>query len=199
MLKKQTVWLLTLLSLTIVLSVFYMNSPDSDDFSFVFQEESADQTELTANDLADLDQNLSFTIDSEATAEGEQEDLISTISTEDDLFTLIRMELRQSRSSQIEKLESVVASSSASTEEKNTAFEEMQKIDQLSSKELIVEESLKEEYGYSDVLVRSVDESIIVTVKTDQLSEKEANQIMRTVYDEFGSMQVEVKFQPSKT
>ncbi|GAA4065971.1 SpoIIIAH-like family protein [Amphibacillus indicireducens] len=199
MLKKQTVWLLTLLSLTIVLSVFYMNSPDSDDFSFVFQEEPADQTELTANDLADLDQNLSFTIDSEATAKGEQEDLISTISTEDDLFTLIRMELRQSRSSQIEKLESVVASSSASTEEKNTAFEEMQKIDQLSSKELIVEESLKEEYGYSDVLVRSVDESIIVTVKTDQLSEKEANQIMRTVYDEFGSMQVEVKFQPSKT
>lgn len=199
MLKKQTVWLLTLLSLTIVLSVFYMNSPDSDDFSFVFQEEPVDQPELIANDLAELDQNLPFTTESEATAEEEQGDLISTVSTEDDLFTLIRMELRQSRSSQIEKLESVVASSSASTDEKNNAFEEMQKLDQLSSKELIVEESLKDEYGYPDVLVRSVDESIIVTVKTDQLSEKEANQIMRTVYDEFGSMQVEVKFQPSNT
>ncbi len=120
MLKKQTVWLLTLLSLTIVLSVFYMNSPDSDDFSFVFQEEP-----------------------------------------NDDLFTLIRMELRQSRSSQIEKLETVVASGTTATDEKNTAFEEMQKI--------------------------------------DQLSEKEANEIMRTVYDELGSMQVEVKFQPSNT
>ena len=158
MLKKQTVWLLTLLSLTIVLSVFYMNSPDSDDFSFVFQEEP-----------------------------------------NDDLFTLIRMELRQSRSSQIEKLETVVASGTTSTDEKNTAFEEMQKIDQLSTKELIVEESLKEEYGYPDVLVRTVDDSIVVTIKTDQLSDKEANQIMRTVYDEFGSMQVEVKFQPSNS
>ena len=75
----------------------------------------------------------------------------------------------------------------------------MQKIDQLSTKELIVEESLKEEYGYPDVLVRTVDDSIVVTIKTDQLSDKEANQIMRTVYDEFGSMQVEVKFQPSNS
>lgn len=199
MLKKQTVWLLTLLSLTIVLSVFYMNSPDSDDFSFVFQEEPNDDSKLTAGDLSELDPNLSLTTEDQTVENDDLEDMISSVSTDDDLFTLIRMELRQSRSSQIEKLETVVASGATSTDEKNTAFEEMQKIDQLSTKELIVEESLKDEYGYPDVLVRTVDDSIIVTIKTDQLSEKEANQIMRTVYDEFGSMQVEVKFQPSNT
>lgn len=199
MLKKQTVWLLTLLSLAIVLSVFYMNSPDSDDFSFVFQEEPIDESELTAGDLSELDPNLSLTINDQTAGNDDLEDMISSVSTDDDLFTLIRMELRQSRSSQIEKLETVVASGATSTDEKNTAFEKMQKIDQLSTKELIVEESLKEEYGYPDVLVRTVDDSIVVTIKTDQLSDKEANQIMRTVYDEFGSMQVEVKFQPSNS
>ncbi|BAM47302.1 SpoIIIAH-like family protein [Amphibacillus xylanus] len=196
MLKKQTVWLLTLLSLTIVLSVFYMNSPDSDDFSFVFQEKSKEDTEKTAGDLSDLNQNLTSTSDLEGT---DLEDMVSSVSTEDDLFTLIRMELAQSRSSQMEKLESVVASGTASADEKNTAFEELTRINQLSTKELIVEESLKAEYGYPDVLVRSMEDTVIVTVKTDQLSDKEANEIMRTVYDEFGALQVEVKFQPSNS
>lgn len=196
MLKKQTVWLLTLLSLTIVLSVFYMNSPDSDDFSFVFQEKSKEDTEKTAGDLSDLNQNLTSTSDLEGT---DLEDMVSSVSTEDDLFTLIRMELAQSRSSQMEKLESVVASGTASVDEKNTAFEELTRINQLSTKELIVEESLKVEYGYPDVLVRSMEDTVIVTVKTDQLSDKEANEIMRTVYDEFGALQVEVKFQPSNS
>ncbi|NMA90310.1 MAG: SpoIIIAH-like family protein [Amphibacillus sp.] len=196
MLKKQTVWLLTLLSLTIVLSVFYMNSPDSDDFSFVFQEKSKEDTEKTAGDLSDLNQNLTSTSDLEGT---DLEDMVSSVSTEDDLFTLIRMELAQSRSSQMEKLESVVASGTASVDEKNTAFEELTRINQLSTKELIVEESLKAEYGYPDVLVRSMEDTVIVTVKTDQLSDKEANEIMRTVYDEFGALQVEVKFQPSNS
>lgn len=175
---------------------FYMNSPDSDDFSFVFQEKSKEDTEKTAGDLSDLNQNLTSTSDLEGT---DLEDMVSSVSTEDDLFTLIRMELAQSRSSQMEKLESVVASGTASVDEKNTAFEELTRINQLSTKELIVEESLKAEYGYPDVLVRSMEDTVIVTVKTDQLSDKEANEIMRTVYDEFGALQVEVKFQPSNS
>lgn len=203
MLKKQTVWLLTLLSLMIVLSVFYMNSPNGDDFSFIFQEETDGETELTSTDLAEIDSDLTISSELDDFDNSEDGDLeqpdISSVSSDEELFTVIRMELEQSRSSQIEQLESVVASSTATSEEKNDAYEEKQKIDQLSTKELIVEESLKSEYGYSDVLVRTMDDNIIVTIKTDSLSDKEANQIMRTVYDEFGSMQVQVKFQPSNT
>ena len=92
-----------------------MNSPDSDDFSFVFQEKSKEDTEKTAGDLSDLNQNLTSTSDLEGT---DLEDMVSSVSTEDDLFTLIRMELAQSRSSQMEKLESEVASGTASVDEK---------------------------------------------------------------------------------
>ncbi|MBU5594799.1 SpoIIIAH-like family protein [Amphibacillus sp. MSJ-3] len=204
MLKKQTVWLLTLLSLMIVLSVYYMNSPDADDFSFIFQEEIDGEAELASNDSLEKEDDLTLSSDDNEIEDDELDNDIgdsgiSSVSSDEELFTTIRMELAQARSSQIEQLESVVASSTATSEEKNKAFEEMKKIDQLSTKELIVEESLKAEYDYPDVLVRTTDDNVIVTIKTDSLSEKEANQIMRTVYDEFGSMQVQVKFQPSNT
>lgn len=204
MLKKQTVWLLTLLSLMIVLSVYYMNSPDADDFSFIFQEEIDGEAELASNDSLEKEDDFTLSSDDNEIEDDELDNDIgdsgiSSVSSDEELFTTIRMELAQARSSQIEQLESVVASSTATSEEKNKAFEEMKKIDQLSTKELIVEESLKAEYDYPDVLVRTTDDNVIVTIKTDSLSEKEANQIMRTVYDEFGSMQVQVKFQPSNT
>jgi len=35
MLKKQTVWLLTMLSLMVVLSVYYMTSPNSEDLAYI--------------------------------------------------------------------------------------------------------------------------------------------------------------------
>lgn len=197
MLKKQTVWLLTLLSLMIVLSVYYMNSPTEEDFAFIFQEDDEKETTLTSDEdnsaVMNEQQNQQNEMDLE------EESTISTVSSDDELFTLIRMELAQSRSSRLEQLESIMASSSASAEEKNDAYDEMKKIDQLSTKELIVEETLKSEYGYTDVLVRSMDENIVVTIKADELSDTEANQIMRTVYDEFGPMQVEVKFQPANS
>jgi len=176
-----------------------MNSPEADDFSFIFQEEDIEDSMQPTigdegNDLFELD-SLESDIDLADTTESEELN-ISSITTDDDFFTMIRMELEQSRSSQLEQLESVVASSVATGQEKNEAFKAMQEIDQLSSKEFFLEESLKEEYGYPDVLVRTLDNRVIITVKADEMSEQEANQIMRAVYDEFGSVQVEVKFQP---
>ena len=47
LLKKQTVWLLTMLSLVVVLSVYYITSPEqkSNELATVKQEEKADQKE----------------------------------------------------------------------------------------------------------------------------------------------------------
>lgn len=79
MLKKQTVWLLTMLSLMIVLSVYYLIS-DKEDLAYV-------QTE---NDVSE-----------EALQEGESDgievDDINEV-TNDELFTMIRMELEDERS-----------------------------------------------------------------------------------------------------
>lgn len=201
MLKKQTVWLLTMLSLMIVLSVYYMSSPNEGDLAFINDEANDETTtgnftEEMSEEVGSGDEDSPVTEESDTNTPTNDESEISSTST-DDLFTAIRMELEETRSSRLEQLENIVASSAASTNEKSQAYDEMKQLDNLSSKELIVEETLKTENGYSDVLVRTKDDNITVTVKADKLSETEANGIMQMVYDEFGSMNVEVKFQPN--
>ncbi|OAS85196.1 hypothetical protein A6K24_06725 [Metabacillus litoralis] len=55
MLKKQTVWLLTMLSLVVVLSVYYVTSPDGGTSNIVMTEENQEVSENTAdvNELAE--------------------------------------------------------------------------------------------------------------------------------------------------
>ncbi|CQR46790.1 Stage III sporulation protein AH [Paraliobacillus sp. PM-2] len=186
MLKKQTVWLLTMLSLMIVLSVYYMNSNADGDFAFINEEITNEET-TTGN----VDEGA---VENES--EGNVDIVNQNTDGSDELFTMIRMDLAETRSNRMEQLREIIASSSTSTEEKNEAYDEMEEIDHISSKELIIEETLKSENNYSDVLVRTKDNSVIVTVNAQELSDVEANNIMQMVYDEFGRVNVEVKFKP---
>ncbi|SES82835.1 stage III sporulation protein AH [Oceanobacillus limi] len=186
MLKKQTVWLLTMLSLMIVLSVYYMTSPDNDDLAYIDtgQEATENETEEATSDSADT-----------TTEETEVGDI--TNMGKDELFTTIRMDLQDERSARMSRLEEIVASSSASTEEKNKALEDIDVIEQISTKETIIEESILANAEYQDVLVRNDGDVVHVHVRADELSETETVNIMRMVHDEFGDIRVDVNFQPT--
>jgi stage III sporulation protein AH len=106
------------------------------------------------------------------------------------------MQIQDERSAIKSQLEEIVASSSTTTAEKNEALNEMKQLESISTKETILEESILAEANYQDVLVRKDEDVVHVTVRTDELSEKEANHIMRMVRDEFGQIVVDVKFQP---
>ncbi|WP_430785346.1 SpoIIIAH-like family protein [Virgibacillus flavescens] len=177
MLKKQTVWLLTMLSLMIVLSVYYMTSPDMEDQAFI-------------------DNGLTEDGDVVSTEGAEDQATVDEISNvgQDELFTTIRMELTDSRSEIKDRLEDVVASSSASTEEKNEALNEMEDLDQLATKEVVLEESIMANAGYQDVLVRSDQSQVQIHVKADELSKEEVVNIMQMARDEFGEVPVNVNF-----
>ncbi len=60
MLKKQTVWLLTMLSLMIVLSVYYMTSPGSGDLAYL--PDGEDSAEEAASDAAGEDNAKRMTV-----------------------------------------------------------------------------------------------------------------------------------------
>ncbi|SFA71780.1 stage III sporulation protein AH [Lentibacillus halodurans] len=188
MLKKQTVWLLTMLSLMIVLSVYYMTSPgNSGDLAYFDQGENASE-ETTSSDASD----------EEGTEEDTDADVgdISNLG-EDELFTNIRMEIQDERSETKDRLDDVVASSTASVEEKNEAREEMNQLDEVSRKESLLEDSILSAADYSDVLVRHEDGKVHVHVKeTEQLSDSEVVNIMQMVQDEFGEITVDVIYQP---
>ncbi|WP_068671915.1 SpoIIIAH-like family protein [Oceanobacillus sp. Castelsardo] len=182
MLKKQTVWLLTMLSLMIVLSVYYLISPNNDDLAYIDNgKEPAEQaTDATS-----------------AQAEGTEVDEMTNMDG-NELFTTIRMEVQDERSMSKSRLEEVVASGSASVEDKDEALREIDQLENTSKIEKILEETILASAEYQDVLVRSENDKVHVHVQAnEQLSSTEANNIMRMVYDEFGEIPVDVITQPS--
>lgn len=178
MLKKQTVWLLTMLSLMIVLSAYYLLS-DKEDLAYVQTEE--DMTEETIQE-ENSDEDV------------EVEDIDEVTSNE--LFTMIRMELEDERNMKKDRLKEVVASNNATTSEINDALNEIEEIETIGTKESILQESiLSASDNYEEVLVRAEDDKVHVHVITEDLPKEEANQIMQMVKDELGEVKVDVNFQ----
>ncbi|HEX6594413.1 MAG TPA: SpoIIIAH-like family protein [Bacillota bacterium] len=184
MLKKQTIWLLTMLSLMIVLSVYYMLS-DPDELAYIDDGKDTDSTQETA------------TQDSTEDGEDAQIDEITNIG-KDELFTTLRMSLQDERSMKKDRLKEIVASGNATIEEKNEAKNDLDNLDELSTKEAVLEESILAAAQYEDVLVRSDEDKVHVHVKVDELSKEEAVHIMQMVRDEFGDVTVDVNYQPTE-
>src|SRR5699024_2987002 len=91
MLKKQTVWLLTMLSLMIVLSAYYLMS-DKEDFAYVETEQEVSQ------ENKENEENSEVEIDEVTEVEN------------DDILTMIRMEMDDERSMKKDRLKEIVAS-----------------------------------------------------------------------------------------
>ncbi|TQS74514.1 SpoIIIAH-like family protein [Ornithinibacillus gellani] len=181
MLKKQTVWLLTMLSLMIVLSAYYMLSDKNDD-------------------LAYLDQDKETSQDSQTNADGNDEAMANnTISTSgDEVFASIRMGIQDKRGMKKDRLKETIASSTATAEEKNEAKNEIDEINELDAKEGILEDTILANASYQDVLVRHEGDKVHVHVMVDSLSAEEAANIMQLVHDEFGEITVDVNFQKTE-
>jgi len=193
MLKKQTVWLLTMLSLVVVLSVYYVTTPDGmkDNVAFVNQD---------GNKTANLEDGKTANNDEGAkvkTEEADDETLTSSISS-DDVFTALRMEIEDQRNRLREELNAIVASTSATAEQKSEALDKIQKLSTLAEKEAMLETLIKSK-GYEDVLVRADEEQVRVIIKAKDRSTKAANEIMQLVYSEIREVRdVAVEFQPEK-
>ena len=181
MLKKQTVWLLTMLSLLIVLSVYYIMSQNGNDLAF-------DIDPGTEMDPASLETDFSSDQGAEVTD-------ITNIAG-DELFTAIRLEMQDDRSMEKSRLEAIVSSSTATIEEKDQALKSIDELETIAMKERIIEQTILAESNYEDVLVRnSGDDKVHVHVRTDQLSKEEALRIMQLVRDEFDrDITVEVNY-----
>src|SRR5690625_3878454 len=180
--KRQTVWLLTMLSLMIVLSAYYMLS-DKEDLAYIDQGES------------DLDDQIINEEQSEATSDVEIDDVQNVGGS--DFFTTIRMELQDKRNLQKDRLLEVVGANNSSANEINEALNEIDYLEKIESKEAILQETiLSTDENYEDVLVRADESKVHVHVITDSLSKEAAVHIMQMVRDETGIENVDVNFQP---
>ncbi len=196
MLKKQTVWLLTMLSLMIVLSVYYLNSPSEGDLAYIDSQDEKDQT-TSSQTIEQSEEEPANESEELVDAENVENMETSSLNT-DEYFASVRMEIANQRSMEKERLGTIAASSESSSDEINEAYEAMKEIDKLNEKENILEDTIKSLNGYDQVLVRNIsDNNVVVTVQTDSLSAKEANEIIQQAKDEFGEIDIEVVYQAS--
>jgi stage III sporulation protein AH len=187
LLKKQTVWLLTMLSLVVVLSVYYITSP-----------------EQKGNDMAAVEQKAKQQIASKTAQTNQKTDaknnnaVVTTVAG-DGAFDELRMQLEDERSKEKAQLEAEVASTDLPADKLSEAYDQMQKLSETAQKEEVLETLIKT-MGYDDALVRADGEKVNITVKSKKKhSPSAANDIIQLVKKEIGETNyVAVEFQPSK-
>ncbi|HEQ3524390.1 TPA: SpoIIIAH-like family protein [Bacillus cereus] len=211
MLKKQTVWLLTMLSLVVVLSVYYVTTPDKMNTASPATGEKIGQ-EKQGTDKAVTNEAPKETPKKENTSkettnketdkkenakkETSKKEGNVSVQSSDENFTALRMQMEDQRSEQKAKLQEVMSSTKASATEKNKAKENFDAITTMETKQELLETVIKSQGGYPDALVRADGTDIRVTVKAAKHSQKEANRIIQLVRSEGGSKDVGVKFDP---
>ncbi|MCE0740652.1 MULTISPECIES: stage III sporulation ratchet engulfment protein SpoIIIAH [Bacillus] len=220
MLKKQTVWLLTMLSLVVVLSVYYIMSPESKNAVQMQSEKSASDSGEVATEKAPAKQDTKekngtetetetekedgtkgtkdSSGDKETSAEASEKGTVVTETADDDLFTTYRLDLEDARSKEREELNAIVSSDDATAKEKSEAYDKMTALSEVEGTEKQLETLIKTQ-GYKDALVNAEGDKINITVKSDKHSKSKATAIIDLVAKEIKTMKdVAVTFEPSK-
>ncbi len=179
MLKKQTVWLLTMLSLVVVLSVYYITAEpvENDNLANVDVQEEEDK------------QNADGTIE-----KSESHTIVQDVS-KDEVFEEIRLQIQDERSKKLEELQQAAGSADLSAEERSEAKDEMNRLQKMAEKEKQIESLIIQTLGYEDALVQADERDVLVTVKGDDHSKAKANEIIKIVKEEMGNSSVTVAFQ----
>jgi len=169
MINKQGLWFLTLFSLILVLSVYYITMPD----------------ELL------LTNNSSYTSEE---VNKETEDA-GVVIEESELLVAMRVSLEEERSILKSDLEGLLTSNEATAEEKNEALEELKYLNFLSGQEETLEAKLKTELEIESFIEIDGNQITVVAIK-DKHDSILANTIMRTIQNEFqDKMYITVKFE----
>ncbi len=201
MINKQNLWFLTLFSLILVLSVYYVTMPNDllltnngavgskkNEQTSVSKDTN---TDTTKNENTKKDDMKSATTkdnkdnkDTNTTTKDNKDNNTTVTIKESETLEALRVSLNQEREAEKTKLQSLLTNSSATSEEKNNAYEKLQEINTVTSEEATLEKKLKEKYKMS-VFVKIENKEITVVVDNDKHDTTLANNIMRSVQENF--------------
>jgi len=195
--KKQTIWLLTMLSLVVVLSVYYVTTPDNlktTSFMNMNNSTNTDSLDSTPKDTKKTDSKTDTSKQNSDTTKQNDKETASNENSTSEVFLKQRMEQEDQRSQLIDEYKATVDSATASAQEKSEAFTNMNELQKLTALESDVESMIKEA-GYKDALVRSDKDEVKVDVTSAKPSRKAANDIIQMTRSVLGEKLVVVKFQ----
>jgi len=116
MINKKSLWFLTLFSLILVLSVYYITMPS--------------ELLLTTNNISTVEEAKSVVAEETESAE----------------LVALRVEAEEEMLLEVSNLKKVLTNKEATTEEKNKAFDKMQELNEVRGKEEKIEELIYSEF-----------------------------------------------------
>lgn len=165
MINKQGIWFLTLFSLILVLSIYYITMPD--------------EMFITNNDLVENNEEVTTK---------------DVILEKNDVSYIgnLKIELADKREEEIRNLEEKM--NSMSGDEKNDAYETIKMIDSYKSIEDTIIKSINKEYEL-DSYVEVSSDKVNIVIEKEKHDVALANDIMRIAQNEFDyPMNITVKF-----
>ena len=157
MINKQNLWFLTLFSLILVLSVYYVTMPN----------ELLLKTDLEKN--GDNKNN---------------EEKVNLEQEESEILVSLRVDKEEERRLEKTDLQSILTSSTATTEEKNNAYDKLTYLNTVLGEEEKLENKIKSKLNV-DSFVEIDNNQINVIAISKNHDVKLANNIMRTIQEEY--------------
>ena len=165
MINKRSLWFLTLFSLILVLSVYYITMPS--------------ELLMATNNSSDEVRSVSATTENEESAE----------------LVALRVESEEKMLDEITELKAILTDSKSTTEEKNKAFEKMQELNKNRGTEESIESKIKDEFNLkSFVSIDETSVSVTVdSTKHDKELANKIMRLVQAEFET--SMSISVKFQ----
>ena len=168
MINKQNLWFLTLFTLIMVLSIYYITMPN-DLLVGALKKESSTETKV------------------------ETQKTIEEVSS----LVAMRVSLEEERQSVMEKLQATLTNDETTSEEKNNAYEQLKYLNEVQGKEEKIEKKIKKDFDI-DCFVKIDNSNADCVSVSDKHDNVLANNIMRLIQENYeNKMYITVKFQKS--
>ena len=168
MINKKNLWFLTLFSLILVLSVYYITMP----------------SELLLTNSSDY---LTKEVDS-------QTEETTVVVEESEILTAMRVSADEELLEELDALKLILTNKESTVEQKNEAFDKMKKLNINKAEEKELETKLKDTYQLQTFIKINGDQ-IKVVVDSDTHDVTLANNIMRTIQENYeNKMYITVQF-----
>ena len=171
MINKQSLWFLTLFSLILVLSVYYVTMP---------------------NELL-LTNNGNYNGENNDKNNEENEPTVNV--NESEILVALRLEANEQTNKELSDLQIILTNIDASVEERNNAFEKIKLINEIKALEQKIEKDILDEYKLK-AFIKINGDQVRIVVNSSNHDNTLANNIMRKVQENFDKqMYISVKFQ----
>lgn len=171
MINKKSLWFLTLFSLILILSIYYITMP------------------------SELMLNNNTKVVEEKKKNNKSNDKATVNIEESDLLVALRVEADTKMEDEINNLKGILTNEESTTDEKNKAYEKIKDLNNTKSEEENLEKNIKDEFNLNS-FIKIEDDQIKVTVESDTHDASLANKIIKKIQSNYETNKyISVKFQ----